>query len=120
VCSFEVKDEDDTPKIEDFELLDNGTLTVTLDKDFKGVKKNMTLKLGNNKCTVKSISDKKVKCDFAKDSSGTLLIEGGELEPRLSIDGVGTLKKKDSLTKKKTMSPTVTSIAPSTGSKQGG
>lgn len=52
-------DNADYPKVEDFELKDNGTLTVTLDKKLPSNydKMNMTLKFGNSKCNVKSIKD---------------------------------------------------------------
>ncbi len=49
-----------------------------------------------------------------------MIIEGGDLEPKLFVDGMGVLKKKAGLTKKSTFNPVVTSLSPSTGSNQGG
>ncbi len=69
VCSFEVEDNEEYPKIDDFELNDNGTLVVNLDKNLPTDydMKNLTLKLGNSKCVLRSVKDKKLECDFGKE-----------------------------------------------------
>lgn len=119
VCKYQVVDNATYPQIQDF-TLNNDILTINLDKDLATSKENITVKLGNTHCTPQAINQAVVTCKFSKNADQSLVLEGGNLKPYISVDKIGSLKLKPSLTKVETVTPVITSLTPSGGSRLGG
>jgi len=66
------------------------------------------------------VAQQVITCKFDKNQDNSLKLQGGNLKPKISVDLMGSLKLKSTLTKVETITPVIESLTPSKGTRLGG